>query len=174
MDDQQDGNPSEVEVVKYGSPWAPVSVFMSIVFLVIGIPILAEMLIGSIEASPGAILFAALFVILAGFGILRNPLAIGTKNEGLVLKYFPNRYQVTPWAEIRFLSRRGMFGRDLIIKRSRFFDLRSIYIYISPLTGTRQLELIDRLIAVICQQAKLSPKRKTLWGYDVYIRSDLQ
>ena len=174
MNDWDCSESREVEVVKYSSPWALPTVIISIAFISITIFALVSSLGNLSKISLGGKFFIGLLIVGAGYNIGANPLAIGTANEGLVLKYFPNWYRTIPWAEIQFLKRRGMVGRYLTIKRSQFLDLWPASFFISPLTGPRQLELIERLIAVVCQQARLSPKRKTLWGYDVYVRSDLQ
>jgi len=147
-------------------------VFGSIIAIVICSLVLVGMLHGSIEAPLFGKIFIALLILYASIGVVLSPVAIGTMNKGIMLKYFPGRYRVVPWTGIRFLKRGGTFGRYLIIKRSRFLDLWPVYFDIPPTTGPRQLELIDRLIAVICQHAGLSPKRKTIWGYDVYMRDE--
>jgi hypothetical protein len=129
------------------------------------------MLHGSIEATLFAKIFIALLILLTSYGIILTPLAIGTMNTGIILKYFPSRYRVIAWTEIRKLVRRGAVGQNLYISRQRFFDWWPGHIYLwVTFWGRRDEETINRLIAVICQHARLSPKRKTLWGYDVYVR----
>ena len=173
MSDQDHTEHQQVETVKYSSPFASLEVAISIILLCASIPILCT-ISGKIDLAGifSGLSFIGLLIIVSIHGIFLNPLAIETTNEGIVLKYFPNWYRTIPWTEIQFLKRRGKQGRYLSIKQSLLFDPWPVHFYIPSMIGPRQLELIDRLIAVICQQARLSSRDKTIWGYDIYMRDE--
>ena len=176
MCDQGNSELKEVEFVRYRSPRYLLSLGVSLFGIGLGSIAIFAML-ANIATATTEILIGLCFTIMwmvNGVNFLFTIVKeTETREDGLRMKCFPRRYRFFPWTDIDKLVRRGT---DVIIHHKGPVIFRRAYILASY---SSQLDMIHsgpdeitRLITVICQQAGLSPKRKTLWGYHVYIRDD--